>query len=108
VLGGKVRSTYCPETSVVAGYVNPLFTSVSVTLAPGTTPPEGSVTTPVREAVVCVHAGQTISPHRQINVREVWRQQRANAPLQLPVEELDQKISVESSFSRNTSHHTEV
>jgi hypothetical protein len=93
---------------VVVGYVNPLLTSVRVTLAPGTTPPEGSVTTPVREAVVCAHEGQTISPHRQTNVREARSQQRTSTPLQLPVGELGQKKFLEFSFSINTSHHTEV
>jgi hypothetical protein len=93
---------------VVAVYVNPLLTSVSVTLAPGTTPPEGSVTTPAREAVVCAHEGQTISPNRQTKAREVQSQRRANAPLQPPVRELDQKKFLEFSFSINTSHHTEV
>jgi len=59
--------TYVPVSFVVAGAsLVPLASSISVTVAPGTTPPWASFTVPVMfPVVICAEAGKTAAPNRR-------------------------------------------
>ena len=57
-------NVYVPVSSVIAGAsLVPRASSISVTVAPGTTPPCASLTVPVMlPVVICAEAGRTAAP----------------------------------------------